>query len=410
MKRIVAILISALIMATTTAFAAAPAAPVFSQTASYTKVADGDSRAWNKPMVIDGANVFIGISPYEYSEPNGGNWIYSTKKIARSKDGGLTWEGLRTIVKTEPGNLNEGLCIAVSGTTTKIVHAVWPQYDGINWGLFYSWANNADLTAWSTPVKITGSVIPQDSTEVFSMQASKTGVIHVTFLANDGKLYYTTAAGNSSVFAEPTALLEATNPDFPLESLLDSSNNLHTIYRTSNVGQVMYTKLPAGATKWTAPKPVNTSSPLGVNDPHIAAYDANNLYVAFAVPNVAGTATNVDMYSSTNGGSSWSKSTVATNTSTNGGAGVGSIAVSKTRVLAIAYQFGYNGGASADSRFIKSADGKTWSAATVNPGPLNQNTAYILFDANNKINAMSNTHSDRIVENGQRSIYFMKEK
>jgi hypothetical protein len=399
MKQMLAVTAAALMLSAGVALAATPVVPTFSITAGYTKVACGKIRTHNG-LVINGSNLYAVVNP-EIFGPGISAAPLGPKQIARSVDGGLTWQGPWTINPAAAlDDYAERMAIAVSGTTTKIVHAVWPSFDGATWGLYYSWANNADLETWSAPVKISGSAIFSGSEfddDTYNLIVDGKGLIHLVFMANSS-MYYSVATAAAAVFTEPVVITKS-RPFKMADAVIDSSNNLHVIYdyldSAGNTG-LEYLKLPVGSSAWTTPKTVIT--PIATYNglrARLAAYDVNNLYIA-----AINTTSGIDFYSTTNGGTAWSKSTIAGVLVDN----VDSLAVSKTKVLAIGCGAGIT-----KMHVFKSTDGKSWSDSAPFSAP--QSNVVVAFDASNKLNVISNSSYGSPPNIwGERSIYFTKEK
>ncbi|HIJ86236.1 MAG TPA: hypothetical protein HPP97_00970 [Desulfuromonadales bacterium] len=351
-----------LILAIPVVATAAPTAPVMGMTVSTTKIFEGNCRSAGRSLVTDGTNYY---SAFITDSTGAGR---DAIKVVQSNDGGLTWGGSIDITKTAPGTLGQGVAIAISGDaafpTKKVVHVTWEQNDGVTDGIYYSSADASDLTVWSAPLRINGSALTKSLPEVVSILANSTGTIHVVFEGADNKLYYTTASRFDSAFNEPVALpFPAWNDANGWEPIpataIDSKGKVHVAAGYSiTPGAAGYQYIKQTATGWTTPVvAIAPTTPYGQGS--ITTFDTNTIYMVRASDS-----TTLNFFKSSNGGSSWSKKTIATAPATDMFSGRLSIVVDKLKKLtAAASYWTANGGES--TKMYRSTDlGVTWSAAT----------------------------------------------
>jgi hypothetical protein len=390
MKKVFAPLAAALIMSATVAMAAAPAAPIFSMSPGFAKVADGHFRATNSKMVAtDGTKFYIGLT-HGYTD------LYDGFSIASSTNGGLTWQGLRTIYANNPGESGYAISVALNKT---ILSSVWAKNDPAtnSAALYYSWANTSDLSTWSPALQISGASGPLDGGNSVAMATSSTGAISIMYTGSGG-LFYTSATSNTGYFPEPAVIASDAENDY-FDFTIDKSNNIHAVY-TFNDGTgkfgVKYRKMLAGSNTWTTPVILSPANTLVSDWASITSYDANNIYVATNTPDGA-----LSVFSTSNGGTTWIKSKVDVTSP-----GDPSIAVSASKVIAVGG--GYNNATTGnrEARVYKSTDAKTWSAPTV---LTNHSNAYVGFDASGKM-AVATRSEGNLVRLGDEAIYFFKEK
>lgn len=402
MKRVVAAVTGSLMMASV-AMAAAPAAPVLSVVS--TKMAEGNCRApGSKVIAADGTNFYVAYTTPGWNVASGDRYV----KLVRSTDGGVTWKGSHTVTFAQNYTIGGSATVAVSGDavypTQKIAHVVWEQ-DGV---LYYSSADVADLDTWSAPLKITGSAPGGYMPEIVT---SKTGAVHVMYQGDDNRLYYTTATSHEAgFFTEPvavTALGEKYDSD--AEFTMDKSGNLHLSYSFTDGTKVgiRYKKLTAGSSTWANAVTVMPLTTL-VNGygvfAAITSYDANNLYIASQWDD-----TTLFVFSSTNGGATWTKKTVFARTATACPTRHVGVAVNGSKVVTVGTGFDISDATGnwirEEARIFRSTDGGlTWSNGTVIAG---QTSVSIAIDSAGK--AGISTYSASGFE-GEQSLYFSKEK
>jgi hypothetical protein len=400
MKFTVNLAVSLFLATPIVAMAATPAAPVMSMTASITKMFEGTNRSAGKSLVVDGSSYY---SAYTFNSTGAGNDVI---KVVQSRDGGLTWEGSRDVARVQSGALAGGVGIAVSGDavfpTKKVVHVVWEQNDGIADGIYYSSADASDLSVWSTPMKINGSTLTRFLPETVSVLTAPTGAIHVVFLGADNRLYYTSSTRYDSFFNEPIALpftaWNDANGWYPIPATaIDNTGKLHiaAAYSTIvNSAGYQYTKQTTSG--WTTPvTAIAQTTPY--DNASITTFDANNIYIA----RNSGSTT-VDFFKSSNGGTTWSKKTIATATAGDAFSGRLSIVVDKNKVLTVAASY-YTAAGTDNTKMYRSTDGTAWSAATTfNNGLTRPN---LTVDANGKVGMEIRTF---VGDNAPQ--YFSKEK
>ena len=412
MKKRLSVLLAGLILSASVAMAAsAPAAPVLSVVKG--KIADGIG-------YTDGGTVFAtdGLNVYcAFRAP--GNTI----KMVRSKDGGATWGGAHSIYTSayDPQTGANGLdkvSLALSGDAAfpnqKIVHVVWgvDSPNGIYGAkdIYYSWADAANLDAWSTPLRLNGSLTDLDDPAI---AVTKAGIIFVKG-EFDGKLYLmTSSAHDAGFFTEPAMIpvSDAGRVAGDAELFVDSSNNLHLSYpyyanAEGSLAGIKYTRLPAGSSTWSNPVTVFAPSTAGANHSGLTAYDANNIYIS-TIQNG-----NLTFFSSSNGGSSWTKKVVFTKTSTLRTDGYSDITVNSSKAITIGspvVKMATDGTElGRDTKIYRSTDkGVTWSAATTIP--VTGNFISLGVDGNGKVGVLSHS-DDNFAVDGEGVTYFSKEK
>jgi hypothetical protein len=357
---------------------AAPLAPILGKPV---KVFSGNPHAPGaKILATDGVKFYTA-----YIAVEGGDGVL---KLASGSNNGEKWDTTSTVTKRGAGVLDEQVSVAVSNDVTspsrKIVHVVWNQGSdtkaGLTAGLYYSWASDADLHTWSAPIRING-LIPD--VRAISIVASKAGELHVVFMSNDRKIYLTYAASTKAAFANPT-LVPGTpmDDDRAVDVALDSSNNLHIGFAfsddTGKIG-VKYIQKLAKKGIWTPPIVVIPSTAVNFTGYlAIAASDANNIHIASTVIDEAA----LDVFSSSDGGRSWTKRTVTTDKTT----AHGSIVSSPDKALTVGVAFTNAKTGAVESRIFRSTDGATWSAAAIIP---NETSVNLAIDDKGKVGVLT---------------------
>ena len=164
--------------------------------------------------------------------------------------------------------------------------------------MYYSYlTSRPGQTGWSTPRKIDGTALGNDSP---NLVVTGDGAIHVTFSG-----YYTTASAPDAIFTEPVRL--ADSPELSMTK--DESDNLYIAYAD---GQDCYLrKKSASSSTWSDPILAYTSVTQGLSrDIHLAVADANSYYISsveYAGEDGNYQYDNVFMLVSTDGGSTWTK-------------------------------------------------------------------------------------------------------
>lgn len=360
--------------------AATALAPKFD---SPVKVFSGRSQApGSKVLTTDGLNFYTAFINAE------GDRIADTLKLASSSNDGKTWSTASTIIKRGPRVLDEQLSVAVSADAASparnIINVVWSQLDDFQNGtkadIYYSWASDADLNRWSEPTRINGPVAYARS---ISIVADKSGELHVVFLGKDRKMYYCSAPSYKGTFTNP-AIVPGTpmDDDRAVDVALDGNNNLHIGFATvDNAGKtgIKYTQKPAKSEKWTVP--VDVIPPTSANNHGffaITALDANNIHIASTLVNEAA----LDVYSSKNGGRSWTMKRVATDKPTKHV----SIVTSPDKSLIVGVAFTNTKTGAEDARIFRSTDGATWSRAAIIP---NETSVNLTVDSNGKAGVLT---------------------
>jgi len=408
MKKKILVLLAGLMLGSSMAMAATPAAPVFS--VANGKMADGTlTTDGGSSYAADGLNIYTA-----YVAP--GNSV----KLVRSKDGGATWSGSRNIythpVDTEVGgNTLEKLSIAISGDssnpTLKIVHVVWEvsNPNGLQDArdIYYSYADATNLDAWSAPLRINGSRLYLEAPAIV---VTKSGGIFVKARSDNRQLFLMTATSYAAGFFTEPALIpvSATGPVAgDAEMFLDASNNLHLSYPyyandENSLAGIKYAKLSADGSWSTATVANPTTS--GSNHSGLAAYDSKNIYIASMQGG------NLVVFNSINGGTSWTKKVLFTATATKRTGSYVDVTVNASKVISAGTHLIVTAAdgteLSRNTIIYRSIDGgSTWSTATTIPGT---GGGYIAMgvDGNGKLGVV--TISDSV--DGEAATYFSKEK
>ncbi|MBC7962584.1 MAG: exo-alpha-sialidase [Steroidobacteraceae bacterium] len=379
---------------------------------STQKVAKGLQRApGGKVLAADGTNFY---TAYTFIPRGGGEEFLM---LSRGTNSGKTWESPYTVIKVPPDLLTPYVAVAAGGdaadTTRKIIQLVWHQYDDnshTKGSVYYSWADNTKLNKWSIPVKINGSAMPANSNSLVSIVAGRTGAIHVLFWGNDEKLYATTAQSRTSTFTPPAPLPGNPRYDTDPDMVLDGNGNLHAAFMFSDdPGKIglRYTKKAAGSTTWMDPVvvlPLTNAGSSGFCS--IAAQDENNIYIALQFDGVG-----LFVFSSANGGASWSQKAVAKPTATSNPSMHVSIAASPTKILTVGTNFDdpTSPGATAAKIFKSTDGGITWGTPATLSG---HRSVSIALDGSGKAGIMTNLRKSTAAEqeDPNAELYFSKEK
>lgn len=360
--------------------AAAALAPNFG---TPVRVFSGRSQApGSKVLATDGVNFYSAFIAAEESEST------NTLKLASGSNDGKTWSAAGTIIKRGPRVLDGQVSVAVSADAASparnIIHVVWNQLDdsqsGAKAGIYYSWASDADLNRWSEPTRING---PDAYARSISIVAGKSGELHVVFLGKDRNMYYSSAASYKAAFTKPVIVPGTPmDDDRAVDVALDGGNNLHIGFAiVDNAGKagVKYTQKLSKSEKWAVP--VEVIAPTASNNQGfiaIAAADANNIHIASTLVNEAA----LDVYSSKNGGKSWTRKTVTTDKP----ATHVSIVTSPGKSLTVGVAFTDTKTGAEDARIFRSTDGATWSGAAIIP---NETSVNLVVDAYGKTGVLT---------------------
>ena len=386
--------------------------PSFETVGTVTKVAAGWNRGpGNKVQATDGTT-FYSLT---------GTWEDGPIKIVRSRDSGATWEPARIVAEMPFQWAFAGVAtVAVSGDAAiperKIVHVVWEQWDDNHFatvGIYYAWADDADLNdpwtrAFSTPVRINGTIPAVDSWARTCINTTPNGEIHVIFQGSaDEKLYYTYASRYNDEFTAPVSLPGQPSGWEDIEATLDGDGNLHVAYPISDVTNTLfgleYTRKPADSMTWTTPVTVAPLVATGQDEgfTSIAAYDADSIYIA-----------NHDwkdmyVYRTRDGGATWERTAVFNGTAEVMPTRHISIAVNHSHDVYVGTGFDHylpNGDWDyEEAQIFRSTDrGRSFSNGGIIP---NQTSVSINFDADGK--AAINLWGTNVLEG---AIYFTKEK
>lgn len=407
MKKFV-VLLAALMLVVPVVSHAAAAAPVL--TIVNGKASDGDGNAHGAPVLAaDGVNI------YSVTRAND----QKSLKLVRSKDGGVTWGGMYNIATlTDSADFIYNASIAVSGDavypTQKIVHVVWhvcgQDSVGINNRIYYAWADAADLSTWSAPLLLNGSVVgPEDP----NIAVTAKGKIFVKFQSQDEPpaMYLATSeAHDSGWFTEPAAIPVSAsfrNPGDDSEIFVDKANNLHLSFpycsdADCTMGGIKYSRLPAGSTTWTTPIDVLKPVANGHDHTGLTAFDANTIYIA-SIHNDS-----LTFFGSTNGGSTWTAKTIFAKTATLVTGSYVDITVNASKAITVGAPFNTlaadGSTLKGDGRIYRSTDGgASWSSPTTIK---NVNFISMAVDGNGKSAIMTKGQSD----DGEKVNYFSKEK
>ncbi len=361
------------------------------------KLLSGDSSAPGaKIMATDGRDFYV------VSVERGQNGLDERLIVTKvSTDGELA--ATPTMIDSRMiGLLDHNASVAVAGSTKKTVHAVWTvqpdKASGTIGGVYYARADVSDFKDWHKPLRISGSV-----TDINSLLAvaSRRGEIDVLFTGNGGHVYYVTAHAPKFIFSKPVQIpgVTTTGDGRSVDAALDKNGNLHVAYlRTSGAGRigVAYVKRRAGKKAWSKPVDVIPPSPVGDRGSmSIAAYDANNVYIASTLINNK----SLDVYTSGNGGRSWTSQTV-TEVKPSKHA---SIAVGADKTLTVGVGHEIEAPLSEDAMIFRSVDGRNWQQILTIPQETSVN---IVLDAHGKAGVLTRG----AVGTDENQAYFTKEQ
>lgn len=388
--------LAVMISAGITESSAAASAPVLS--VINTKVTDGSGYTDGGPsFVADGQNIYVALKTAE-----------GVIKIVKSTNGGSLWGGTHRIAV--PAGGVDKITLAISGDaavpTQKIVHVVWEMdtQDGIR-DIMYTWADAANLDVWSEPVRVNGSMrYLQDPV----IAVTKTGRIYIKGQLEDKYYLMTATAHDANYFEEPVMIpvsVSLSNRGSDSEIFFDGANNLHLSFPycsnadCSTMG-MKYTRMSASGT-WSNPSTIVTT---GGGHSGIAAYDANNVCIASIGGN------NLAAYCTTNGGSTWTKKTVASKTTTQSYGSYVDVAVNSSKVFTIGSNLrtiAADGSENVKSTVLYRTNdgGASWSSVTSFPAAGGGNIT-LGVDGNGKLGVL--TLRDYV--DGEPAMYFSKEK
>jgi len=353
------------------------AAPLFGPEA---KLFAGGFKGPGSNHVMSYGNSFYVAAMAEAAD-DGGSLI----RVARIPASGSAVDATGVAIAKSSGVLTNRLSLAVSDSSTpagpKTVHLVWSQEGEGQRGLFYSWAMDNKLDKWSVPVRINGNNARFNSV---SMVVNRKGDRHVIFIGDGPKIYYTKADAGSKNFTAPAAIPGIPHfDDRDMDAAIDSEGTVHVAfvavesptYEDGERFSLQYTNLKAAAQKWSAPKvivPMTALPEKGNID--IATGESKGIFIVSSLLN----RNSLEVYRSGDGGATWSSSTAATGkvyTSP-------SIAVASDKSVTVGAVFDLPGGESQEVRIYRSADGVTWSSATVIPGAFFE--IFLALDAKGK--------------------------
>jgi len=273
-----------LVLSFSSAFAGGPA-PQFGITTGEIKLGDTYLDNWRvgyHGLIVDGMNVY---SVRGYPEKVGGSVLGIEVVMDQSSDGGLTWQNSVGIAR-DPNILGQGSLIAIN-PVTKALHYAWNTYEPLltpSWNLYYG--------NGTTTTRVNGSLDVQTYADS-SMAVDGTGVIHFVFTASDTAVYYTSSSDNGVTFSAPAAIPGAFGWS---QFTADSAGNLYLV-DSNNSTNAYFLRKPAGG-QWSNPVAVCTNC--ARNDPSIAVYDSNRIYLQWG-----------DIIAATsNGGVNWTVSPV----------------------------------------------------------------------------------------------------
>ena len=331
---------------TSQSMAAAPAAPVYSMTATKVKVTEG--RIFNsggRGLFVDGSTV------YATTSRNIGNGC--SLNLTRSADSGITWWNTESLVAGETlGCTGMGIFVSADKVFpgSKIIHTLWAQSDvpAGTLSTYYRYFSTQS-NAWSTPVRVNGSVTGTDIIQEENLVVGSDGQVHLYFLSNN-KFYYTTSSAPGSFFTEPVQIAAAALSG---SIAVDGANNVLFAYAAAD--GAYFTKKVAGSTAWSKPVKLGTDV---TTEGHVSidAIDANNLYASHT--SVSGF---LRVYKSTNGGASWTSKTVSTATTGYTYYGTSLVVNKSTKVVNVAAKIDTTTTGIEQNEVYRSADGATWS-------------------------------------------------
>lgn len=395
-KRFVILGMTALISVLPAALHAETAAPLLGP---ESKLFKGRSVSSGGKSVATYDNSFY-VAVREDADNGEGNLI----RVARIPMSGSAADVTRIAVSNPSGALTGALSMAVSENPAsagqKIVHLIWSQGGDEERALFYSKANADKLDNWSVPVRIDGN---NAKLRAASLVASRKGDLHVVFIGDGPKLYYTKAPAGTSKFTKPSEVPGIPNfAEREVDTALDIEGNLHVAfvaaespsYEIGNRLGLQYVSLKAGAKKWSAPKAIIPFTTLNENGAvSIAASDAKNIFIASGLDRKS-----LDVFRSNDSGATWSKSVVATsNISTSP-----TIAVAPDKSVIVGAVFDLPDKGIQEARIFRSADGTAWSPAAAVSGLFE---VIVAADAKGKTAVFANKSDDAGVVN-----YLLREK
>jgi len=291
---------------------APPPAPTFGVSGPWTKIADA---GWgNDPTYGDGHNI-VASGNEIYVAFSSDDTYWSTDLyiwVARSLDGGVTWEHNALVAHSPTVEWNgAGLAIGPDPTNPggRRLHVVWgdiaPGSDG-NANIMYSYAPlDPQLGAFSAPVALNGAI--QAAAYSRNIAADPLGGVHVVFGGWDpttytGGNYYSRSADGGTTFAE-VATYFGTDGNYPAIAA-DAAGDVFVAHKVYPA--VAYYRRLAGEAAFRGPVII---SGIFDDEPNVAAFDANHVYISGSVSGGSGVA------STANGGlnpSDWTVHQVTT--------------------------------------------------------------------------------------------------
>ncbi len=399
MKKMFAVVATALMVSATIAQAATPAAPVMSMAVKSTKVANGAnwSNDGGRELIVDGSNVYAA-----FHGPNG------EPSVIRSTDGGLTW-GQPAVLAAD--NSSNSIRITLTKdpvyTGKKILFATWGASSGAQ--MYSYFVDRPTGTTWTAPAQFPW--VSPYGYGIYALGAAPNGTLHIIYDDGTGT-YYASAASAEAAFTTPVQLPWTTSNN---SMTFDSNSNMYVVETHDTVAGPMlsYHKKSAGGTTWSTIDVAKSDATYEVNDNvSIAVYDANNIYIAFKFYplTVTNAENHVWLAATSNGGNSWSKRIVTPNATVYGTHP--SITVNSSKVVTIAAHYVNYGPDGRISINRTSDNGATWSANVTVPG---NNQASTALDSTGKVCVLSN--SDATIDtflNGSlgspAALYFSREK
>jgi hypothetical protein len=382
--------VAALVLSTSLALAATPAAPTFN---APVKINEGKLSTCGNRIVIDGTTIYV---PFGTTSDAGAK---ETTRIATSTNSGATWGRATILASDDNGLWNRDLSVRAAVSTDplytgkKIVHAIWVATDQTTSSteLYYAYkADRPTLSGWSTPIKITGPQIFNDDVD---LAVASNGAIHIvatTILSSSLGTSYITAASPDSPFTVTDLPFAWQRPQL----VRDSAGTLYLIGYGDYVGNynpIQFSK-KVGTAAWTSPVTV-FNGPTG-DFPGFAVADANTYYVSYF------DGTNSYLSFTTNGGKAWTQKKVVSNQVVGNYYPNPVVAATSTKVITYATLVNDT------VKVYRSSDnGTTWSAPVTVKGQLHPT---ITLDSSNKAHIVTLDEED--AEWGNPNILWIREK
>jgi hypothetical protein len=287
--------------------------------------------------------------------------------IVTSANSGATW-GLSNMLMASDWVDSLGVRVAVSNDPLyfgkKLVHALWSGGNATGTGsLYYAYkANRPNLTGWSAPVEIGAATDPMSN----NLMVTSNGVIHII----SSGTYASAASPDSAFTVIPLPIASMTT-----QAVMDSTGNLYAVDNETTGAGLFLMKKSNSSSTW-----VKNSTPIvsGGAGPYfsLAVADANTYYVAYH------DGTNLCLSVTTNGGASWTKRTVVSNTTSYNTNYNPAIAVTSGKVLTYVTELFDSAGNNPVIKVFRTSDnGVTWSAPATIKG---QATPSIALDSTGK--------------------------